>query len=90
LTKTFLEVFFTQLILHSQGDDVTSHIAEPLLQCIYKLADSAALAKGIDWYLRKKNVEKAGLASGKAKECIAWGVDILRKGIAEILQEQYQ
>jgi nucleolar MIF4G domain-containing protein 1 len=88
LTKTFLEVFFTQVVLHSQGDDNTSRNAEPLLQCAYRLADSGALAKGIDWYLRKKNVEKAGLSSGEAKSCVVWGINILRKGIAEVLEGQ--
>lgn len=87
MTKTFLEVFFTQLILHSQGAEVGRQNAEPLLQCAYGLADAATLTKGIDWYLRKRNVEKAELADGDAKTCIAWGVSILRKGIAEVLQE---
>jgi nucleolar MIF4G domain-containing protein 1 len=88
LTKTFLELFFTQLVLRSQGDNNTSRNAEPLLQCAYKLTNSAALTKGIDWYLRKKNVEKAGLSSGEAKSCVVWGIDILRKGLAEVLEEQ--
>jgi hypothetical protein len=87
LTKTFLEVFFTEMILHSQGVDPTSRNADPLLQCTYKLLDTVALAKGIDWYLRKKNVEKAGLEAGEAKACIAWGISVLRKGIAEVFRE---
>jgi hypothetical protein len=88
VTKTFLEVFFTQLILYSQGDDPNSRKAEPLLDCINKLEGNNTLAKGIEWYLRKKNVENAGLASGDGAACIAWGVDILRKGISEILKER--
>jgi len=81
MTKTFLEVFFTELILHSQGDNPTSRNEEPLLQCTSKLVDTNALAKGIDWYLRKRNVEKAGLKTGEAKLCVAWGVTVLRKGM---------
>jgi len=88
LTKTFLEVFFTELILHSQRDSPASRNVDPLLQCAEKLVETPALAKGIDWYLRRKNVEKAGLSSGEAADCIAWGVGILRKGIAAILQEE--
>ena len=88
MTKTFLEMFFTQLILYSQGEDPMSRRAEPLLDCIYKLEDNVALAKGIEWYLRKKNVENARLATGTGAECIAWGVSILRKGISEILAER--
>jgi hypothetical protein len=87
-TKSFLEVFFTQLILHSQGGTLHSQNAEPLLECAHKLVDSIPLAKGIDWYLRKKNVEKAGLSTGEEKACVVWGVSILRKGITEILREQ--
>lgn len=63
-----------------------SRNAEPLLRCTHQLKDSVALAKGIDWYLRKKNVEKAGIAEGEAASCVAWGVGVLRKGISEILQ----
>jgi hypothetical protein len=88
MTKTFLEVFFTQLILHSQGAEVTCRNAESLVQCAYALTDAIALARGIDWYLRKGNVEKAELATGEAKTCIMWGVSVLRKGIAEVLQER--
>lgn len=87
LTKTFLEIFFTQLILRSQNDSPASRDAEPLLLCAHTLNDTAALAKGIDWYLRRKNVEKAGIAEGEAEACVAWGVGVLRKGISEILQE---
>jgi len=58
------------------------------LQCIEKLVETPTLAKGIDWYLRKKNVEKAGLSSGEAAGCIAWGVSIFRKGIGVIFQEE--
>lgn len=87
LTKTFLEVFFTEMILHSQVGDSAARNADPLLQCTYKLVDTVALAKGIDWYLRKKNVEKAGLTTGDAKACVAWGVTVLRKGVAEIFQQ---
>lgn len=87
LTKTFLEIFFTQLTLHSQGNVATSRNAEPLLQCAHKLNDSVALAKGIDWYLRRKNVEKAGITERESADCVAWGVGVLRKGISEILQE---
>jgi hypothetical protein len=65
-----------------------SRRAEPLLDCIYKLEDNVALAKGIEWYLRKKNVENARLATGTGAECIVWGVSILRKGISEILAER--
>jgi len=88
LTKTFLEVFFTRLILHSQGDNPASRNVEPLLQCTEKLIEIPALAKGIDWYLRRKNVEKAGLSSGEAADCIAWGVSTFRKGIEAILQAE--
>ena len=88
LTKTFLEVFFTQLILHSQGNDSAARNVDPLLQCTEKLVETPALAKGIDWYLRRRNVEKAGLSSGDAVHCIAWGVCIFRKGIAAILQAE--
>lgn len=63
-----------------------SRNAEPLLRCAHQLNDTAALAKGIDWYLRKKNVEKAGIAEGEAAPCVAWGVGVLRKGISEMLQ----
>ena len=65
-----------------------SRNVEPLLECTYKLADNAILAKGIDWYLRKKNVEKAGLSTGEEKECVVWGISVLRKGITEITREQ--
>jgi hypothetical protein len=74
--------------VHSLGDDVTKRNAEPLLDCVFKLSDNTALAKGVDWYLRKKNVEKAGLSTGEEKECVAWGISVLRKGIAEIIREQ--
>ena len=87
LTKTFLEIFFTQLILHSQNNLPASRNAETLHLCAHKLNDTVALAKGIDWYLRKKNVEKAGIAEGEFEACVAWGVGVLRKGISEILQE---
>ena len=88
MTKTFLEVFFTHIILHSQGDDPVSRKAEPLLDSIYKLEGNNVLAKGIDWYLRKKNVENARLANGEGAACVVWGVGILRKGISEILAEK--
>ena len=87
LTKTFLEIFFTQLVLYSQGNVSTSRNAAPLLACAHKLNETVALANGIDWYLRKKNVEKAEIAEGEAESCVAWGVGVLRKGISEILQE---
>lgn len=74
------------MILHSQGDDITSRNSEPLLECTDKLADTVALAKGLDWYLKKRNVESAGLIDGESKECVAWGVGVLRKGIAGALQ----
>ena len=87
LTKTFLEIFFTQLILTSQGDDATSRNPEPLFQCTSKLLEAVALAKGLDWYLRKKNVEKAGISIGEAKVCISWGIGVIRKGISEIFRD---
>jgi hypothetical protein len=64
-----------------------SRNSEPLLRCAHRLNDTVALAKGIDWYLRKKNVEKASIAEGEAASCVAWGVGVLRKGISEILEE---
>ena len=88
VTKTFLEVFFTDVILHSQNDQATSRNPEPLLDCIYKLQDNTSLAKGIDWYLRKKNVENARLTTGEGATCISWGIGILRKGISEVLAER--
>ena len=87
-TKTFLEVFFNQIIMQSQGNDAMSRNAGPLLSFVYKLEENVMLAKGIDWYLKKKNVEKADLASGHNMDLIVWGVGILRKGIAEILLKQ--
>ena len=80
-------MFFIQTILRSQGDTLTSRNAEPLLQCTYKLADTVALAKGLEWYLKRKNVENGGLIDGESKACVAWGVGVLRKGIAEVLQD---
>jgi hypothetical protein len=87
LTKTYLEIFFTQLILTSQGDDPTSRDPEPLFRCTSKLLDAVALAKGLDWYLRKKNVEKAGISTGEAKMCVLWGIGVIRKGISEIFRD---
>ena len=73
------------MILHSQGD-IASRNSEPLLECTDKLADTVALAKGLDWYLKKGNVESAGLIGGESNACVRWGVGVLRKGIAEALQ----
>jgi hypothetical protein len=66
---------------------VNSRLPEPLLQCADKLGRTSTLAKGVDWYLRK-NVERAALSRGEGKACVAWGVGVLRRGIAAVLQEE--
>jgi hypothetical protein len=90
MTKTFLEIFFTQIILQSQGNLRTSREARPLVGYIYKLEDNITLAKGVDWYLKKGNIEKASLTSVDEKALVKWGVEILRKGVAEILRGQLE
>jgi len=76
-------------VLKSQGKDPDARNAEPLLQYIHKLADIPALAKGLDWYIKKHHSRIVNLYSKEEekKACVVWGIGILRKGIAEISEQ---
>ena len=88
-TKTFVDILISEIVLKSQGKDLNTRNAASLLQFVHQLADIPALAKGLEWYLRKHNSKIVNLygKEEEKKSCVVWGIGVLRKGIAEISEQ---
>ncbi|KAL2358413.1 hypothetical protein BJ546DRAFT_1023096 [Cryomyces antarcticus] len=72
-TKTFMEVLFVTVILQTQKQSTGGRSERALLDVVMNVKDAPAMARGLQYFL-KKVVSKADVAGSKAeRETVRWG-----------------
>ncbi|KAK5171637.1 hypothetical protein LTR04_000340 [Oleoguttula sp. CCFEE 6159] len=80
-TKTFMEVLFVTVILQTQKQSTGGRSERALLDVVMNVKDAPAMARGLQYFL-KKVVSKADVAGSKAeRETVRWGCRVATDGL---------
>ncbi|TKA79663.1 hypothetical protein B0A49_01413 [Cryomyces minteri] len=75
-TKTFMEVLFVTVILQTQKQSTGGRSERALLDVVMNVKDAPAMARGLQYFL-KKVVSKADVVGSKAeRETVRWGCKV--------------
>src|SRR6266516_6297627 len=78
-TKTFLELLFITIILHSQKQASTKRDEKALKDIFIRIEGMPQRARAIQYFL-KKVVSKTDVAGGKSEtETVKWGCKVAKK-----------